>query len=87
MLQKSSAVKQYSLSELVYISSSLLCNLCLVIPSGNKSRGLFSGSNDYVNNYLQPFLADGQQYTHDEFIGLLISTLGEQFMVKLQSIQ
>ncbi|KAL1825046.1 hypothetical protein ACET3Z_011824 [Daucus carota] len=36
------------------------------------------GSNDYVNNYLQPFLADGQQYTHDEFIGLLISTLGEQ---------
>ncbi|KAK1404161.1 SGNH hydrolase-type esterase superfamily protein [Heracleum sosnowskyi] len=38
------------------------------------------GSNDYVNNYLQPFLADGEQYTHDEFIGLLISTLGEQFM-------
>ncbi|CAI9758156.1 unnamed protein product [Fraxinus pennsylvanica] len=36
------------------------------------------GSNDYVNNFLQPFLADGQQYTHDEFLGLLISTLGEQ---------
>ncbi|KAL8472292.1 hypothetical protein ACS0TY_028866 [Phlomoides rotata] len=36
------------------------------------------GSNDYVNNFLQPFLADGQQYTHDEFLELLISTLGEQ---------
>ncbi|KAL2521783.1 GDSL esterase/lipase [Forsythia ovata] len=36
------------------------------------------GSNDYVNNFLQPFLADGQQYTHDEFLGLLISTLGGQ---------
>ncbi|KAK6150314.1 hypothetical protein DH2020_015246 [Rehmannia glutinosa] len=36
------------------------------------------GSNDYVNNFLQPFLEDGQQYTHDEFLGLLISTLGEQ---------
>ncbi|CAI9753230.1 unnamed protein product [Fraxinus pennsylvanica] len=36
------------------------------------------GSNDYVSNFLQPFLADGQQYTHDEFVGLLISTLGEQ---------
>ncbi|CAA2974298.1 GDSL esterase lipase At5g37690 [Olea europaea subsp. europaea] len=37
------------------------------------------GSNDYVNNFLQPFLADAQQYTHEEFLGLLISTLGEQF--------
>ncbi|KAI9100238.1 hypothetical protein K1719_024456 [Acacia pycnantha] len=36
------------------------------------------GSNDYVNNYLQPFLADGQQYTHDEFVELLISTLDPQ---------
>ncbi|KAG5529691.1 hypothetical protein RHGRI_030161 [Rhododendron griersonianum] len=36
------------------------------------------GSNDYVNNYLQPFLADAQQYTHDEFVGLLISTLDQQ---------
>ncbi|RDX85250.1 GDSL esterase/lipase, partial [Mucuna pruriens] len=36
------------------------------------------GSNDYVNNFLQPFLADGQQYTHDEFIDLLISTLDQQ---------
>ncbi|KAG4955156.1 hypothetical protein JHK87_040750 [Glycine soja] len=36
------------------------------------------GSNDYVNNFLQPFLADGQQYTHDEFIELLISTLDQQ---------
>ncbi|KAI6691463.1 hypothetical protein NL676_028291 [Syzygium grande] len=36
------------------------------------------GSNDYVNNFLQPFLADGQQYTHDEFLELLISTLDQQ---------
>ncbi|XP_043695047.1 GDSL esterase/lipase At5g37690 isoform X2 [Telopea speciosissima] len=36
------------------------------------------GSNDYVNNYLQPFLADGQQYTPDEFLNLLISTLDKQ---------
>ncbi|XP_030506852.2 GDSL esterase/lipase At5g37690 [Cannabis sativa] len=36
------------------------------------------GSNDYVNNYLQPFLADGQQYTHDEFVQLLTSTLDKQ---------
>ncbi|CAL1356846.1 unnamed protein product [Linum trigynum] len=36
------------------------------------------GSNDYVNNFLQPFLADGQQYTHDEFLNLLTSTLDKQ---------
>ncbi|XP_019177163.1 PREDICTED: GDSL esterase/lipase At5g37690-like [Ipomoea nil] len=36
------------------------------------------GSNDYVNNFLQPFLADGQQYTHDEFVELLMTTLGQQ---------
>ncbi|PKI54401.1 hypothetical protein CRG98_025188 [Punica granatum] len=36
------------------------------------------GSNDYVNNFLQPFLADGQQYTHDEFVELLASTLEHQ---------
>ncbi|KAH7861586.1 hypothetical protein Vadar_028046 [Vaccinium darrowii] len=38
------------------------------------------GSNDYVNNFLQPFLADSQQYTHDEFVGLLISTLEQQLV-------
>ncbi|CAL9009382.1 unnamed protein product [Prunus brigantina] len=38
------------------------------------------GSNDYVNNYLQPFLADGQQYTYDEFVELLITTLEGQLM-------
>ncbi|PIN09776.1 Triacylglycerol lipase [Handroanthus impetiginosus] len=38
------------------------------------------GSNDYVNNFLQPFLAAGQQYTHDEFVELLISTLSEQLL-------
>ncbi|KAK9272486.1 hypothetical protein L1049_002859 [Liquidambar formosana] len=37
------------------------------------------GSNDYVNNFLQPFLADSQQYTHDEFVELMISTLDQQF--------
>ncbi|OAY66160.1 GDSL esterase/lipase [Ananas comosus] len=36
------------------------------------------GSNDYVNNFLQPFMADGQQYTHDEFVGLVITTLDGQ---------
>uniref|UniRef100_A0A1J3HXH6 GDSL esterase/lipase n=1 Tax=Noccaea caerulescens TaxID=107243 RepID=A0A1J3HXH6_NOCCA len=36
------------------------------------------GSNDYVNNFLQPFMADGQQYTHDEFVELLTSTLSNQ---------
>eukprot|EP00268_Persea_americana_P066164 TRINITY_DN8950_c0_g1_i1.p1 TRINITY_DN8950_c0_g1~~TRINITY_DN8950_c0_g1_i1.p1 ORF type:complete len:405 (-),score=61.35 TRINITY_DN8950_c0_g1_i1:197-1411(-) len=36
------------------------------------------GSNDYVNNYLVPFLSDGQQYTHDEFLELLASTLDQQ---------
>ncbi|CAI0385349.1 unnamed protein product, partial [Linum tenue] len=39
---------------------------------------LLPGSNDYVNNFLQPFLADGQQYTHDEFLNLLTSTLDKQ---------
>ncbi|KAH7655957.1 GDSL lipase/esterase protein [Dioscorea alata] len=36
------------------------------------------GSNDYVNNYLQPFLADSQ-LTHDEYLDLLVSTLDGQF--------
>ncbi|PSS26782.1 GDSL esterase/lipase [Actinidia chinensis var. chinensis] len=43
------------------------------------------GSNDYVNNFLQPFLADGQQYTHDEFVGLLTETL-EQHLVRLYQL-
>ncbi|XP_011001569.1 PREDICTED: GDSL esterase/lipase At5g37690 [Populus euphratica] len=42
------------------------------------------GSNDYVNNYLQPFLADGQQYTPDEFVELLISTLDKQLSMLYQ---
>ncbi|TVU28381.1 hypothetical protein EJB05_19898, partial [Eragrostis curvula] len=25
------------------------------------------GSNDYINNFLQPFMADGTTYTHDQF--------------------
>nr|XP_023877021.1 GDSL esterase/lipase At5g37690 [Quercus suber]POE80346.1 gdsl esterase/lipase [Quercus suber] len=36
------------------------------------------GSNDFVNNFLQPFLPDSQQYTPDEFRDLLISTLDKQ---------
>lgn len=36
------------------------------------------GSNDYVNNYLQPFLADAQQYTPEEFLELLVSKLDHQ---------
>ncbi|XP_047315924.1 GDSL esterase/lipase At5g37690 [Impatiens glandulifera] len=43
------------------------------------------GSNDYVNNFLQPFLVDGQQYTHDEFLGLLVSTF-EQQIVRLYQV-
>jgi hypothetical protein len=42
----------------------------------------FSGSNDYVNNFLQPFLADSQQYTPEEFMELLISTLDHQLSVQ-----
>ncbi|CAI9111369.1 OLC1v1011582C1 [Oldenlandia corymbosa var. corymbosa] len=42
------------------------------------------GSNDYVNNYLQPFLADSQQYTHDDFVELLTSTLAEQLTTLYQ---
>lgn len=34
-----------------------------------------------MNNFLQPFLADGQQYTHDEFLALLLSTLDQQLTV------
>ncbi|XP_074294559.1 GDSL esterase/lipase At5g37690 [Silene latifolia] len=37
------------------------------------------GSNDYVNNFLQPFMAAGQEYSHDEFVDLLLATLEQQF--------
>uniref|UniRef100_A0ACD5YTS2 Uncharacterized protein n=1 Tax=Avena sativa TaxID=4498 RepID=A0ACD5YTS2_AVESA len=36
------------------------------------------GSNDYINNFLQPFMADGKTYTHDQFIRLLVATLDRQ---------
>ncbi|XP_074574619.1 GDSL esterase/lipase At5g37690-like [Curcuma longa] len=36
------------------------------------------GSNDYINNFLQPFLADGHIYTLQEFEDLLINTLERQ---------
>ncbi|KAJ1258887.1 hypothetical protein BS78_10G110400 [Paspalum vaginatum] len=39
------------------------------------------GSNDYVNNFLRPFMADGIVYTHDEFIGLLMDTMDRQLTV------
>ncbi|KAK9741282.1 hypothetical protein RND81_03G094600 [Saponaria officinalis] len=38
------------------------------------------GSNDYVNNFLQPFMAAGQEYSHDEFVDLLIATVQRQFV-------
>ncbi|XP_030523842.1 GDSL esterase/lipase At5g37690 [Rhodamnia argentea] len=52
------------------VAANKLCNKALYFI------GL--GSNDYVNNFLQPFLPDSQQYTHDEFLELLISTLDQQ---------
>ncbi|KAL6606977.1 hypothetical protein ACP70R_042630 [Stipagrostis hirtigluma subsp. patula] len=36
------------------------------------------GSNDYINNFLRPFMADGIVYTHDEFLGLLMETMKRQ---------
>ncbi|KAK1410647.1 hypothetical protein QVD17_37184 [Tagetes erecta] len=36
------------------------------------------GSNDYINNFLQPFLPDGQQYTHEEFLRIIDMKLVEQ---------
>uniref|UniRef100_A0A2P2J5B5 GDSL esterase/lipase At5g37690 n=2 Tax=Rhizophora mucronata TaxID=61149 RepID=A0A2P2J5B5_RHIMU len=48
------------------------------------SLGASAGSNDYVNNFLMPFLADGQQYTHDEFVRLLISKLDNQLSMLYQ---
>ncbi|OAY79189.1 GDSL esterase/lipase [Ananas comosus] len=36
------------------------------------------GSNDYINNFLQPFMADGTIYTHNEFMVLLMTTLDRQ---------
>ncbi|KAL6839615.1 hypothetical protein ACP4OV_030554 [Aristida adscensionis] len=36
------------------------------------------GSNDYINNFLRPFMADGIVYTHDEFIALLMETMTRQ---------
>ncbi|OEL17059.1 GDSL esterase/lipase [Dichanthelium oligosanthes] len=40
------------------------------------------GSNDYINNFLQPFMADGTNYTHDQFIRLLIATLDRQLKAR-----
>lgn len=48
---------------------------------------MFKGSNDYINNFLQPFMADGQAYTHDEFLMLLNSTLDHQLkVIKFKSV-
>ncbi|XP_062104864.1 GDSL esterase/lipase At5g37690 [Humulus lupulus] len=57
-------------SKIGVVNATKLCNEALYF--------IGIGSNDYVNNYLQPFLADGQQYTHDEFVQLLTSTLDRQ---------
>ena len=40
------------------------------------------GSNDYINNFLQPFMADGTTYTHDQFIRLLVATLDRQLKAR-----
>ncbi|WVZ73774.1 hypothetical protein U9M48_022050 [Paspalum notatum var. saurae] len=45
------------------------------------------GSNDYINNFLQPFMADGTTYTHDQFIRLLITTLDRQLKARDRSNQ
>ncbi|XP_072982104.1 GDSL esterase/lipase At5g37690-like [Typha latifolia] len=58
-------------SKIGKVAAAKLCNEALYFI------GL--GSNDYVNNFLQPFMADGQVYTHDEFVGLVIITLDRQF--------
>ncbi|KAL8193987.1 hypothetical protein R6Q57_026229 [Mikania cordata] len=39
------------------------------------------GSNDYINNYLQPFLP-ASRYTHPEFLGILNLKLAQQFTQK-----
>jgi phospholipase/lecithinase/hemolysin len=36
------------------------------------------GSNDYINNYLLPVQADSWEYTPDDFINYLVSTLRQQ---------
>ncbi|KAD5960656.1 hypothetical protein E3N88_12128 [Mikania micrantha] len=36
------------------------------------------GTNDYINNFLQSFLPDAQQYTPDEFLAVLNLKLAEQ---------
>jgi hypothetical protein len=46
------------------------------------SRTELLGSNDYINNFLQPFMADGTTYTHDQFIRLLVATLDRQLKAR-----
>ncbi|KAF3783704.1 GDSL esterase/lipase [Nymphaea thermarum] len=43
------------------------------------------GSNDFVNNFLQPFMPDAQQYDSDTFIDYLMSTLDGQ-LTRLHSL-
>lgn len=69
-IEKFESTKQSMRTKIGEEAANKLCNEALYF--------IGIGSNDYVNNYLQPFLADGQQFTHDEFVELLISTLGEQ---------
>lgn len=45
-----------------------------------------AGSNDYVNNYLQPFMVAGQEYSHDEFVDVLTVTLEQQLVVLAHSL-
>jgi hypothetical protein len=44
------------------------------------------GSNDYINNFLQPFMADGTTYTHDQFIRLLVATLDRQLKARTNTL-
>jgi hypothetical protein len=44
--------------------------------------GRSAGSNDYINNFLQPFMADGTTYTHGQFVRLLITTMDRQLKAR-----
>ncbi|XP_057784126.1 GDSL esterase/lipase At5g37690 [Salvia miltiorrhiza] len=71
-IEKFKSTKQSMRTKIGDEASNKLCNEAVYF--------IGIGSNDYVNNFLQPFQADGQQFTHDEFLELLISTLAEQLM-------
>ncbi|KAL5573817.1 hypothetical protein UlMin_023414 [Ulmus minor] len=69
-IQNFNLTKQVMMSKIGFQNATKLCKEAMFF--------IGIGSNDYVNNFLQPFLAAGQQYTHDEFVELLISNLDKQ---------